>query len=287
MRCLITAWAHSKVPCSPLGVEEWSRGPRWGGKHLTAVAKPLAWGNTRSKRGQNRQASEERLLGHPGESKAGSPACAQPRLLPVELHASCRWGPCMAALSPRVLWPPRCLPQRLLALAWGWPAPGSMAGAAGLLVSRSCGDRTGMRGGAFPFRGAALSRGAACEMGVLSWSVSCLRCTPLQMEAIPLAPAVLGQAVPSCAPLSPCIHVPQPSGKPQLPSRPPHCCPSLPDLSPSLPTGESELLALSAKGRLMTCGLCSPEDTDVGLTPAEAGRRIKELLSGIGNTSER
>ncbi|KFU93514.1 Fanconi anemia-associated protein of 100 kDa, partial [Chaetura pelagica] len=53
------------------------------------------------------------------------------------------------------------------------------------------------------------------------------------------------------------------------------------------PAGESELLALSAKGRLMSCDLCSPEDTDVGLTPAEAGRRIKELLSGIGNTSER
>ncbi|NXY85835.1 FP100 protein, partial [Alcedo cyanopectus] len=53
------------------------------------------------------------------------------------------------------------------------------------------------------------------------------------------------------------------------------------------PAGESELLALSAKGRLMTCGLCSPEDSDVELTPAEAGRRIKELLSGIGNTSER
>ncbi|KFO76329.1 Fanconi anemia-associated protein of 100 kDa, partial [Cuculus canorus] len=53
------------------------------------------------------------------------------------------------------------------------------------------------------------------------------------------------------------------------------------------PTGESELLALSAKGRLMACDLCSPEDTDVELTPAEAGRRIKELLSGIGNTSER
>ncbi|NXX38978.1 FP100 protein, partial [Tricholaema leucomelas] len=53
------------------------------------------------------------------------------------------------------------------------------------------------------------------------------------------------------------------------------------------PAGESELLALSAKGRLMSCGLCSPEDPDVELTPAEAGRRIKELLSGIGNTSER
>ncbi|NWU98259.1 FP100 protein, partial [Upupa epops] len=40
-------------------------------------------------------------------------------------------------------------------------------------------------------------------------------------------------------------------------------------------------------GRLMSCGLCSPEDSDVELSPAELGRRIKELLSGIGNTSER
>ncbi|NXV81913.1 FP100 protein, partial [Atlantisia rogersi] len=58
-------------------------------------------------------------------------------------------------------------------------------------------------------------------------------------------------------------------------------------LSSRASEGESELLALSAKGRLMTCDLCSPEDDDVGLTPAEIGRRIKELLSGIGNTSER
>ncbi|GAB0197604.1 Fanconi anemia core complex-associated protein 100 [Grus japonensis] len=58
-------------------------------------------------------------------------------------------------------------------------------------------------------------------------------------------------------------------------------------LSSRASEGESELLALSAKGRLMTCDLCSPEDADVGLTPAEVGRRIKELLSGIGNTSER
>ncbi|XP_052543875.1 Fanconi anemia core complex-associated protein 100 isoform X2 [Tympanuchus pallidicinctus] len=58
-------------------------------------------------------------------------------------------------------------------------------------------------------------------------------------------------------------------------------------LSSRASEGESELLALSAKGRLMTCGLCSPEDADVELTPAEAGRRIKALLSGIGNTSER
>ncbi|NWS33208.1 FP100 protein, partial [Polioptila caerulea] len=53
------------------------------------------------------------------------------------------------------------------------------------------------------------------------------------------------------------------------------------------PAGESELLALSAKGRLVSCGLCSPEEPDVELTPAEIGRRIKELLSGIGDTSER
>ncbi|XP_062472865.1 Fanconi anemia core complex-associated protein 100 [Pezoporus occidentalis] len=58
-------------------------------------------------------------------------------------------------------------------------------------------------------------------------------------------------------------------------------------LSSRASEGESELLALSAKGRLMSCGLCSPEEPDVELTPAEIGRRIKELLSGIGNTSER
>ncbi|KAM6111109.1 LOW QUALITY PROTEIN: Fanconi anemia core complex-associated protein 100 [Pterocles gutturalis] len=56
-------------------------------------------------------------------------------------------------------------------------------------------------------------------------------------------------------------------------------------LSSRASEGESELLALSAKGRLMSC-LCSPEDSDRELTPAEAGR-LKELLSGIGNTSER
>ncbi|XP_062447534.1 Fanconi anemia core complex-associated protein 100 isoform X3 [Rhea pennata] len=59
-------------------------------------------------------------------------------------------------------------------------------------------------------------------------------------------------------------------------------------LSSRASEGESELLALSAKGRLMTCGLCSPEEAPPArLTPAEAGRRIKELLSGIGNASER
>ncbi|XP_064584693.1 Fanconi anemia core complex-associated protein 100 isoform X2 [Zonotrichia leucophrys gambelii] len=58
-------------------------------------------------------------------------------------------------------------------------------------------------------------------------------------------------------------------------------------LSSRASEGESELLALSAKGRLVSCGLCSPEEPDVELTPAEIGRRIKELLSGIGDTSER
>ncbi|NWX94410.1 FP100 protein, partial [Nothoprocta ornata] len=54
------------------------------------------------------------------------------------------------------------------------------------------------------------------------------------------------------------------------------------------PAGESELLALSAKGRLVSCDLCSADEAPATcLTPAEAGRRIKELLSGIGDTSER
>ncbi|XP_025892661.1 Fanconi anemia core complex-associated protein 100 [Nothoprocta perdicaria] len=59
-------------------------------------------------------------------------------------------------------------------------------------------------------------------------------------------------------------------------------------LSSRASEGESELLALSAKGRLVSCDLCSAEEAPAtSLTPAEAGRRIKELLSGIGNTSER
>ncbi|KYO37092.1 Fanconi anemia core complex-associated protein 100 isoform X2 [Alligator mississippiensis] len=59
-------------------------------------------------------------------------------------------------------------------------------------------------------------------------------------------------------------------------------------LSSRAAEGESELLALSAKGRLMTCDLCSPEEVHpVRLTPDKAGQRIKELLSGIGNVSER
>lgn len=57
---------------------------------------------------------------------------------------------------------------------------------------------------------------------------------------------------------------------------------------PAFSSGESELLALSAKGRLMTCGLCSPDDTQpIKMNPDKAGQRIKELLSGIGHVSER
>uniref|UniRef100_A0A674J6E9 FA core complex associated protein 100 n=1 Tax=Terrapene triunguis TaxID=2587831 RepID=A0A674J6E9_9SAUR len=59
-------------------------------------------------------------------------------------------------------------------------------------------------------------------------------------------------------------------------------------LSSRASEGDSELLALSAKGRLMSCDLCSPDDAHpIRLTPEKAGQRIKELLSGIGNVSER
>ncbi|CAM5155543.1 unnamed protein product [Eretmochelys imbricata] len=59
-------------------------------------------------------------------------------------------------------------------------------------------------------------------------------------------------------------------------------------LSSRASEGDSELLALSAKGRLMSCDLCSPDDPHpIRLTPEKAGQRIKELLSGIGNVSER
>ncbi|XP_032653121.1 Fanconi anemia core complex-associated protein 100 isoform X2 [Chelonoidis abingdonii] len=59
-------------------------------------------------------------------------------------------------------------------------------------------------------------------------------------------------------------------------------------LSSRASEGDSELLALSAKGRLMSCDLCSPDDAHpVRLTPEKTGQRIKELLSGIGNVSER
>ncbi|XP_075760172.1 Fanconi anemia core complex-associated protein 100 isoform X2 [Pelodiscus sinensis] len=59
-------------------------------------------------------------------------------------------------------------------------------------------------------------------------------------------------------------------------------------LSSRASEGDSELLALSAKGRLMSCDLGSPDEPHpVRLTPEKAGQQIKQLLSGIGNVSER
>ncbi|XP_070251701.1 Fanconi anemia core complex-associated protein 100 [Myotis yumanensis] len=55
------------------------------------------------------------------------------------------------------------------------------------------------------------------------------------------------------------------------------------------PAGGTELLALSAKGRLMTCRLdLSPEPPrPTRVTAADTGRKIKDLLCGIGTVSER
>ncbi|XP_012933672.1 Fanconi anemia core complex-associated protein 100 isoform X2 [Heterocephalus glaber] len=55
------------------------------------------------------------------------------------------------------------------------------------------------------------------------------------------------------------------------------------------PAGGTELLALSAKGCLMTCrlDLNSERPGPTRMTTENAGRKIKELLSGIGNVSER
>lgn len=55
------------------------------------------------------------------------------------------------------------------------------------------------------------------------------------------------------------------------------------------PEGGTELLALSAKGRLMTCRLdLSPEPPQPArVTAADTGRKIKDLLCGIGTVSER
>lgn len=54
-------------------------------------------------------------------------------------------------------------------------------------------------------------------------------------------------------------------------------------------SGGTELLALSAKGRLMTCRLDLNSETPspTRVTAANTGRKIKELLSGIGTVSER
>lgn len=76
-----------------------------------------------------------------------------------------------------------------------------------------------------------------------------------------------------------------------------NCCmfpatgPSVPATGPcvSSPAGGAELLALSAKGRLMICHLDphaeAPQPSRV--TSAKAGQKIKQLLSGIGTVSER
>ncbi|XP_003786111.1 Fanconi anemia core complex-associated protein 100 [Otolemur garnettii] len=54
------------------------------------------------------------------------------------------------------------------------------------------------------------------------------------------------------------------------------------------PEGGTELLALSAKGRLMICSLdLNSEVPGPRMTRASTGQKIKELLSGIGNVSER
>lgn len=71
-----------------------------------------------------------------------------------------------------------------------------------------------------------------------------------------------------------------PAAFPSLPLTGPCPCPS---------SGGTELLALSAKGRLMTCSLDPSAETShpAGVTAANAGRKIKELLCGIGTASER
>ena len=57
----------------------------------------------------------------------------------------------------------------------------------------------------------------------------------------------------------------------------------------SSPAGGAELLALSAKGRLMICHLDPHDEAPQSsrVTSAKAGKKIKQLLSGIGTVSER
>ncbi|KAM6163976.1 Fanconi anemia core complex-associated protein 100 [Rhynchocyon petersi] len=60
-------------------------------------------------------------------------------------------------------------------------------------------------------------------------------------------------------------------------------------LSSRASTGDTELLALSTRGRLLACSL--PLDPEAAcpdrMTAIQAGQRIKDLLSGIGSVSER
>lgn len=55
------------------------------------------------------------------------------------------------------------------------------------------------------------------------------------------------------------------------------------------PTGSTELLALSSKGRLITCSLDLNSEAPVPakMAMANAGQKIKELLLDIGDVSER
>ncbi|XP_012888594.1 PREDICTED: Fanconi anemia-associated protein of 100 kDa [Dipodomys ordii] len=60
-------------------------------------------------------------------------------------------------------------------------------------------------------------------------------------------------------------------------------------VSSRTPAGGTELLALTAKGRLVSCSvdLNSKKTDSARVSVANAGQRIKELLSGIGDISER
>lgn len=88
---------------------------------------------------------------------------------------------------------------------------------------------------------------------------------------------------------------PQPDGVPG--GLPPLLCPaslsicSVLTLSvlPNTPAGDTELLALSTKGCLMTCRLelSSEMPGPTRMTTENTGQKIKELLSGIGDVSER
>ncbi|XP_014442213.1 LOW QUALITY PROTEIN: Fanconi anemia core complex-associated protein 100 [Tupaia chinensis] len=60
-------------------------------------------------------------------------------------------------------------------------------------------------------------------------------------------------------------------------------------VAPGEAKGSAKLFALSAKGRLMRCSLDSTSELpgSARATPESTGRRVKELLSGIGAVSER
>ncbi|XP_064126630.1 Fanconi anemia core complex-associated protein 100 isoform X1 [Loxodonta africana] len=60
-------------------------------------------------------------------------------------------------------------------------------------------------------------------------------------------------------------------------------------VSPGIAKEDTELLVLSARGRLMACNLALDPTAacPARMTAAQAGRKIKDLLSGIGSISER